>query len=312
MSLATEAVDAINEASGRHEGHRAAHAKGSLCEGAFTAGADAAALTRAAHMQGEPVRATVRFSNGGGAPDVPDYAREGRGMAVKLYLPDGSKTDMVALSLPCFFVRTPEDFIEFTRLRRPLPDTGQPDMEKLGAWLGEHPEAGQAIQATLAASPPASYTQVVYNSIHSFRWVDAEGGERHVRFRWEPEAGEASLDADEARERGRDYLQEELAQRLAEGPAAFRLTVAIAADGDAVDDPTVPWPEDRERAEVGRLELREAGTDRERDGDVLVMDPTRLTDGIELSGDPILSFRPKAYAVSVQRRSGERPPAGLS
>jgi catalase len=133
-----------------------------------------------------------------------------------------------------------------------------------------------------------------------------------VRFRWEPEAGEASLDADEARERGRDYLQEELAQRLAEGPAAFRLTVAIAADGDAVDDPTVPWPEDRERAEVGRLELREAGTDRERDGDVLVMDPTRLTDGIELSGDPILSFRPKAYAVSVQRRSGERPPAGLS
>jgi catalase len=184
-------------------------------------------------------------------------------------------------------------------------------MEKLGAWLGEHPEAGQAIQASLGASPPASYTQVVYNSIHSFRWIGPDGEARFVRFRWEPEAGEASLDPADARERGRDYLQEDLAQRLADGPAAFRLTVAIATDEDAVDDPTVPWPEERERVQVGRLELNEAGSDREADGDVLVFDPTRVIDGIELSDDPILRFRAHAYAVSVERRSGEPPPAGL-
>jgi catalase len=304
MGLPEDAVDAINEVSGRHPGHRAAHAKGTLCEGTFTAGPAAASLTRAAHMQGEPVRATVRFSNGGGDPNVPDYAREGRGMAVKLYLPDGSTTDLVALSLPVFFVRTPEDFVEFTRLRKPDPETGQPDMERLGAWLGEHPEAGPAIQASLAAEPPASYARVAYNGIHAFRWVSADGAARSVRFSWEPEAGEATLSPEEARERGRDYLREEIRERVAREPVTFRLVVRIAEEGDPIDDPTAAWPEERERVEVGRLEVTRPDSDRERDGDVLVFDPTRVTDGIELSGDPILSFRPRAYSVSVERRTG--------
>src|SRR5687767_15822761 len=135
-SLAEEAVDAINAISGVHAGHRAAHAKGSLLTGTFTPSAEAGGLTTAAHMQGEPVRVTARFSNGGGDPGIPDYAQEGRGLALKFYLPDGSKTDIVALSLPCFFVRTPEDFLDFTRARKPDPETGQPDLEKVGAWLG--------------------------------------------------------------------------------------------------------------------------------------------------------------------------------
>ena len=309
MSLPEDAVDAINEASGRHEGHRAAHARGVLCEGTFTALPAAASLTRAAHMQGESVRATVRFSNGGGDPNIPDYAREGRGMAVKLYLPDGSKTDMVALSLPVFFVRTPEDFIEFTRLRTPDPETGQPDMEKLGAWFGEHPEAGPATQASLGAGLPASYAQVAYNGIHSFKWTDAGGESRFVRFAWRPEAGEATLSADEARAGGKRYLTEELEERLSREPVVFTLVVRIAAEGDPIDDPTAAWPEERETVDVGRLELTETGSDRERDGDVLVFDPTRVTDGIEPSADPILNFRPLAYSVSIERRSGEPPPA---
>ena len=90
-SLAEEIVDAINEISGVHPGHRAAHAKGTLLTGTFTPSGAAASLTTASHMQGEPVRVTARFSNGGGDPDIPDYAREGRGMAVKFYLPTAAR-----------------------------------------------------------------------------------------------------------------------------------------------------------------------------------------------------------------------------
>jgi catalase len=290
-SLAEEVVDAINEISGVHPGHRAAHAKGTLMTGTFTgAGTD---LTTAPHLQGEPVRVTARFSNGGGDPGIPDYAREGRGMAVKFYLPDGAKTDIVALSLPCFFVRTPEDFLGFTRARKD-PERLMPD------WLGAHPEALTAIQAALGANPPASYANCAYNSIHSFRWIGAEGGSRFVRYRWEPEAGEATLSPEDAKARGRDYLQEDL---LARGESAFRLKAIVATEEDAVDDPTVAWPDEREQVEVGRLVVEGPELERERDGDILVFDPTRVIDGIELCDDAILRFRGPAYSVSVERRT---------
>src|SRR5215213_6529938 len=257
-SLAQEVVDAINEISGEHPGHRAAHAKGTLLSGAFTP--FGSGLTTAAHMGDEPVRVTARFSNGGGDPAIPDYAKEGRGLAVKFYLSDGSKTDVVTLSLPCFFARTPEDFLDFTRARKPDPETGQPDFEKVGAWLQGHPEAGPAIQAALSADPPESYATVVYNSIHAFKWTAPDGTERWVRYRFEPEAGERTLSEEEARALGREYLQEEILGRDA---TAFRLVVLIADENDAVNDPTVAWPDDRETVAVGRLEL--SGPDRERE-----------------------------------------------
>ena len=303
-ALAEQVVDAINDISGRHEGHRAAHAKGTLLSGTFTP--SDAGMTTAAHMQSEPVRVTARFSNGGGDPGIPDYAKEGRGLAVKFYLPDGGKTDIVSLSLPCFFARTPEDFLEFTRARKPDPETGQPDFGKLGAWLEQHPEAGQAIQAAVSADPPESYATVAYNSIHSFRWTASDGMARWVRYRFEPEEGERQLPGDEAKSRGPDYLQEDV---LARDSTAFRMVVVVAADEDAVDDPTVPWPDDRERVEVGRLELTGPETERERDGDILVFDPTRVTDGIEVSADEILNFRPRAYSASVTRRTGAPAPS---
>src|SRR4051794_24966459 len=213
MVSAEAAVNAINDVSGRFDGHRAAHAKGTLLSGTFTATPGAARLTRAAHMQGEPVRVTVRFSNGGGNPEIPDYAREGRGMAVKFYGPDGSKTDIVALTLPSFFVRTPEDFLEFTKARQE-PEKLMPD------FFAAHPEALPAIQAFLAMGPPESYATSTYNSIHAFRWIDGEGGSRFVRYRFEPEAGEHSLSDDDAKARGRDYLQEDI---VARGESAFRV-----------------------------------------------------------------------------------------
>lgn len=307
-ALAEQVVDAVADIFGSHAGCRAVHAKGVLLQGSFTATPEAASLTRAAHMQGDPVRATVRFSNAGGNPGEPDYAQDGRGMAVKLYLADGSRTDMVATNLPAFLFRNPQDFLEFTRLRRPDPATGEPDMEKIGAFLGEHPEALPGIQATLSSAPPASYAQLRYNGIHAFRYVNGDGEGRFGRFMWEPSAGEATLTEDEAKQGGADYLRDEILQRAAAGEAAFELVIRLAGEGDPLDDPTAIWPDDRERVTAGRLELTGPEPDREREGDVLVFDPTRVIDGIELSGDPILAFRPHAYAESVKRRSGlERP-----
>jgi len=303
--LAREAIDAMNAISGEHPGFRAAHAKGTLCAATFTPTADARHLSRAAHFRTGPIRAHVRFSNGSGDPAAPDYEpREGRGMATKFYLDDGTTTDVIGITLPAFFVSTIDGFLDFCRARTPNSETGEPDPAAIGTFLEQHPEALTAGAAVLAATPPESYLRCAYNSLHAYRFVDDAGERRYVRYRWEPEAGEASLSVEEAEARGPDYLQHELATRLADGPAAFTLSVQIAEDGDAVDDPSIPWPDERRWVPMGGLEITGLAHDREQGDDVLVFDPTRVTDGIELSDDPILRFRTRAYAESVLRRSG--------
>jgi catalase len=224
-------------------------------------------------------------------------------MATKFYLPDGSRTDIVALNLPCFFVRTPEDFVKFTRAAKRLPVIKQPG-PRFALYLATHREALPAVRAFLSLKPPASYARLRYNALHAYRWVNADGEERHVRYNWLPEAGEATISGAEAKRAGRDYLREELVERLGREPIRFRLQVQLAGEGDPVADPTAVWPEDRETVVVGTLELPELETGRETGGDVLVFDPTRVTDGIELSDDPLPRFRAAAYSESVDWRTG--------
>src|SRR5262249_48634260 len=159
---------------------------------------EAAVLTRAAHLQGAPVPVTVRFSNGSGDPNLPDWNRDGRGMATKFQLPGGGATDLVALSLPTFGVRTPEDFLAFTRVRAPDPVTGQPDPARLQAFLAGHPETRRWLE-TARGLPPAGYTRTRYFAVHAFRFMGPDGGERYVRYRWEPADGVATLSDEEAR-----------------------------------------------------------------------------------------------------------------
>jgi catalase len=295
-------VGAANAAFGRHRHTRALHAKGTWCEGSFTATPAAARRCRAAHLQGAPVPALIRFSNASGKPDSHDASRDGRGMAVKLRPADGEETDILATMAPAFVARTPEDFLELLRLQRPDPETGKPDLEMLGAYLAHHPEALPAVQAVIDSEPPASFAAIAYHSPHAFKLVDADGEGTWVRYRWRPEAGERRLPDDEARARGRDYLSAELAERLREAPAAFELLFQLAAEGDPLDDPTAVWPDDRELLVAGRLEITGIVDDPEANGHIEVFDPLRIVDGIEVSDDPVLQARPLAYSVSAYAR----------
>jgi catalase len=297
---AQDAIDAANTAFGRHPGHRALHAKGTLLKGTFTATPQVARLTRAAHMQGEPVPITARVSNGGGDPEVPDYAPDVRGLAVKMYLPDGSRTDIVAQSAPRFPFHRPEPFIELLRVQRPGVDLAL----KMPVVLARHPEALRTLPANIPAlRPPVSYATIPYYAVHAYRFVDADGGSRYVRYTLVPQLPKAHLTPWAARKLGPDYLQQDIRQRVADGPVRFTLELQLALPGDEVDDPYVQWPADRQRVAAGTVELTGLDTERETGDDILVFDPSRVVDGIELSDDPVLRFRPEAYSGSVDARA---------
>ena len=290
-------MERIHARFGAHEGHRALHAKGIHCVGTFTATPEAASLTRAGHMTGATVPAKVRFSNGGGDPNVPDYVPDVRGLAVSFQLPDGSATDILAQTLPRFQFRDQEGFLEALAVSKPSAK----NLPRLALFLARHPSVLLHARETNAIlGRRASFAARPYRAFHAFKWLDADGGERWVRYYWHPTVDEPDLSAEEAKARGRNYLFDELRERLAERPVRMRLEVQIAAPGDDPHDPSNEWPDDRRRVTVGTLQV--IAVDEEADYGI-VYDPMRLVDGIEPSDDPALRFRPAVYTLSHARRT---------
>jgi len=290
-------------AGGIFAGFRAAHAYGRFYAGTFTATPAAKALSRAAHFQGTPVPVTARLSGSSGDPSKNPLNIVA--MATKFYLPDGTVTDLIAITLPAFFVRTPEEFLEFAAAQVPDPATGQPDLAKLKDFAVHHAHGGRVLQLLLSQPALVSFAQVSYRPLHAFRFVNADGDGRWARYHWEPEAGVAGQPLEELAKQPHDYLYQEIEGRLRAGPVAFRLELQLAQDADPVDDPSAFWPDDRERVVVGRLEVFRPITEAEIGDPVMMHDPTAVTDGIEVSpDDQIIAARRGAYLVSVAERTG--------
>jgi len=295
MITAQEAIDRLGEHFGVYPGTRTLHARGVVCAGRFLPAPEAARLTRAEHMQGE-VPVLARISNGSGDPRSPDRAPDVRGLAVSFELSDGSRTDILAQTAPRFPVRSPDAFIELVE----ATERGLGMAWRLPLFLARNPRAVPALRANAAAlRPPASYADPTYYAIHAYRWLDAEGVGHWVRYVWKPCIDDGA-ERDRERDRADDYLTRDLEACLADGPVRFDLELEVAGDGDDPHDPTSVWENGEGRVVAGCLEIDSLAEGH----DEILFDPMRLTDGIEPSEDPILHFRPAAYAVSYERRAG--------
>ena len=87
----------------------------------------------------------------------------------------------------------------------------------------------------------------------------------------------------------------------------FRLTAQLAEPGDQTKDPTGPWPANRKVADLGTITLTKAASDNAAAQKALLLLPSNLTEGIEVSDDPLIEARDQAYAVcSAGARSNGR------
>jgi len=291
-------MDVLHDRYGTHERHRALHAKGVHCTATFRANEHGERLTSAAHMSGAQVPMSVRFSNGGGDPTVPDYDPDVRGLAASFHLPDGSRTDILSQTLERFPFPDQEGFFDSVRASKP----SLKGLAHLPGLAVRHPRALLALPSSLRnlAALPTSFAARSYKALHAFGWTNAADARRWVRYTWRPTIPEANIRRREAKEAGRDYLFEELRERLARAPVRMELELQIAGDGDDPHDPSSVWPKDRQRVVVGTLEV--TAVDEEAD-DGIVFDPMRLVDGIEASNDPALRYRPAVYTLSHARRT---------
>ncbi len=300
--LAAELVDLIHQIQGFHPGYRGIHAQGRYYAGTFTATPEARQISRAVHLQGQPVPVTVRHSNSPSAN--PFGPADSVSMATRFYLPDGRVTDLIALPITLFFTRTPEETLALLQAALPDPATGQPNMASVGQFLSTRPWVAHAVGLRKQLPAAVSFARTAFHALHAFRFVNAAGDEVFARYHWEPEAGVASQPIEDLRKQSPSYLFEELEERLRHGPVKFDLVLQLAGDGDPTDDPNAPWPDDRPRVTIGRLAIMRPTTVEEIGDPVMMHDPTRVTDGIELSDDPILAARRGIYEVSVAHRTG--------
>ena len=298
--VTTQVVDLANKLNGVHPGFRAFHAKGIVVEGSFKASPEASRLSRATLFSGRTIPITVRFSDGNGMPNVPDGSpgANPHGMAIKFHLPGGADTDMVTNSLKFFPVGTAEDFRDLLQaIIASPPDAPKPT--KLEQFFASHPNAPKAFGT---AATPSSYADEEYHGIDAFIFVSKAGQQQAVRYLLVPEKL-AHLTPEEAANQSPNFLTDELTKRIARKPVVFHLKAQLAEPGDQTKDASQPWPDERKVVELGVLTLNKVVPNSLEAEKKLLFMPTALTDGVELSDDPLPPARAAAYSVSFARRS---------
>jgi len=293
-------VDSLAPASGAAPGYRRNHAKGVCFTGQFEANGNGARLTTAATLASGVYPVSGRFNLATPDPKAQDGLQRVRGLGLRIVTPDRREWRMAMIDAPFFPVSTPQAFYE---LQTALARKGDPDAMK--NFIAAHPEFLEFVGWAKTAPFTGSYAEERYNSLDSFVFDDAAGADHVVRWSFLPVAPPVAVAANEIAGRDPDFLEGEIAQRVQQQPARWKMVVTEALRGDPTADPSKPWPEGRSAVEVGTLSVM--AIEAEADGPCrdLNFDPTVLPPGVHVSDDPFPAARSAAYSVSFNRRSAE-------
>jgi len=301
VALANDLLQQFDQMFGLHPGFRPAHAKGLMLTGVFRPASRAQSLTRAPHLARESTPVTARFSNSTGLPQIPDNIPDAnpRGLAIRFHLAEHVHTDIVSHSTNGFPTRDGYEFLEFLRAAA-ASGPHVPSPKPVEQFLGTHPAALAFIQAPKPF--PSSLARETYFAVTAFAFTNAAGQTRFGRYRILPELGNDYLTAEQVSQIAENYHYEEIAQRVARQPIRFRIVVQLADGSDTVDNATVHWPENREQAEFGTVELTEVMPDTLAEQQRIIFDPIPRVDGLSPSADPLLELRAAIYLLSGRRR----------
>ena len=185
---------------------RVVHARGTTAFGYFEAygtfgDEPISRFTRAKLFQeaGKRTEVAVRFSTVAGGRDSSEVARDPRGFAVKLYTEDGN-WDLVGNNLGVFFIRDAIKFPDFIHSQKPDPVTFERQVaNRVFDFISLTPESLHMV--TLVFSPrgiPASYRTMQGFGVNTYKWVNAAGETKLVKYHWIPKQGVESHTAEDA------------------------------------------------------------------------------------------------------------------
>lgn len=298
-------ANALQYNAGLHRGYRRAHAKGMCIAGGFEANGAGTTLSKADVFRTGRSMAIGRFSTGGGNPLANDGRNVFHAMALRIISPNGQEWRTAMDHTAIFPVADVKSFVAQQIATQPDPKTGKPDPALLTAYLAKHPETKRFMDYMKTMPLPNSFANGTYHSINAFRFIDAAGRTRLVRWKMVPEDKLVALDKSKLATLPKNYLFDEFIQRLKAGPVRWHLIVTLANPGDVTDNATIQWTGPHRQIDVGTLTIDRWAPEETGDCRDFNYDPTVLPPGIAVSDDPLLSARSAVYSTSYTRRAQE-------
>jgi catalase len=300
---------------------RAVHARGSAAHGHFEVYKSMSQFTCAEFLQDPAVKTPVfvRFSTVAGSRGSADTVRDVRGFAVKFYTQQGNY-DLVGNNIPVFFIQDAIKFPDLIHAAKQEPDRAFPQAatahDNFWDFVSLVPESTHMLMWAMSdRAIPRSFRFMEGFGVHSFRFLDAAGGSRFVKFHWKPKLGLQSVAWSEAVKingADPDFHRRDLWDAITNGDfPEWELGVQVFddefADRFAFDilDPTKIIPEeDVPVRRIGRLVLDRVVDNFFAETEQVAFCTQNVVDGIDFTNDPLLQGRNFSYLDTQLKRLG--------
>lgn len=300
---------------------RVVHARGFSAHGEFEVYESLEEITDAEFLK-DTSRKTpvfVRFSTVAGSKGSAETVRDVRGFSTRFYTDEGNY-DLVGNNMPVFFIQDAIKFPDLIHAVKPEPHNGMPQAasahDTFWDFIANNQEsAHMAMWAMSDRAIPRSLRMMEGFGVHTFRFVNAKGEARFIKFHWKPKLGVHSLVWDEAQKisgKDADFHRGDLYESIENGDyPEWELGVQIINEEDEfkfdfdVLDPTKIWPEEDIPVKiVGKMTLNRNVENVFAENEQVAFHPGNVVKGIDFSNDPLLQGRLFSYTDTQINRFG--------
>ncbi|MDO6568901.1 catalase [Alteromonas sp. 1_MG-2023] len=300
---------------------RVVHARGFGAHGYFETYESLSDITSADIFQrkGEKTPVFTRFSTVAGNKGSPDLARDVRGFAVKFYTQQGN-WDLVGNNIPVFFIQDAIKFPDLIHSAKQEPDRGFPQAQtahdNFWDFTSLSPESTHMLMWAMSdRAIPRSFRFMEGFGVHTFKFINADGEMKYVKFHWKPKQGLQSVVWNEALKingADPDFHRRDMWNALQAGDfPEWELGVQIFdqefADSFEFDvlDATKLIPEEQVPVKiVGKMVLNKAVDNFFAETEQVAFCTQNIVPGIDFTNDPLLQGRNFSYLDTQLKRLG--------
>jgi len=300
---------------------RVVHARGTAAHGYFQVYESMAEYTRAHFLQDPSLQTPVfvRFSTVVGSRGSTDLARDVRGFAVKFYTQEGNY-DLVGNNIPVFFIQDATKFPDLIHAAKPEPHNEIPQAatahDTFWDFISLMPESMHMIMWAMSdRAIPRSLRMMEGFGVHTFRFINARGKARFVKFHWKPLLGLHQVVWDEAQKisgKDPDFHRRDLWEAIEDGDfPEWELGVQIVEEKDELSfpfdllDATKIIPEELVPVRrIGRLTLNRNVENFFAETEQVAFHTGNIVPGIDFTNDPLLQGRLFSYLDTQLLRLG--------